>query len=216
MRNYILIGLITLFLSGCSTVSEVDLNSSLGLTVFKNMGFIKQHNANLGICVDDKIENLVIERKKGEIAYKYNVGDTFTVKLIKALSYNFNGLQLLDNNTFPDNSNLDAILFVELQDVDMSSKYKSGWAAVTATSEGRISIKGTIKDKEGKIIWVGTAREEGKGSKAAYGGMYGATGEEQAAGIDEAIELVVSSLVKQMFLSNNLQSNITNWESRRR
>lgn len=208
--------LVVTFCIGCSTVSEVNLNNSLGLIVFKNMGFIKQHNVNLGICVDDKIKNLVLDKKRGEITFKYNVGDTLTVKLIKALSYNFNGLQVLEKNAFPEDSQLDAIIFVELQDIDMSNKYKAGFAAVTAASEGRISIKGSIKDKQGKIIWVGTAKEEGKGSKACYGAMYGATGEEQAAGMDEAIELVVSSLVKQMILSDNLRSNIVNWENQRR
>lgn len=216
MRNGLWILFLGLFITGCATVSEVNLNNSLGIDVFRNMGFIKQHNVNLGICIDDKIKNLTLEKKASEVSYKFNVGDVLTVKLIKALAYNFNGLQLLEKNAFPENSDLDAILFVELQDIDMGSKVNPGWFSVTATSEGRISIKGTIKDREGKIIWVGTAKEEGVGKKAFQGGMYGATGEEQALGMNKAIELVTASLIKQMFLSDSLRKSVLEWESKRR
>jgi|GEM_PF-1878029 len=190
--------------------AEITLSSSLSLDCLKKMGLMKQHNVNLGVCVDERMRDLIIEIKHGVVYFRFFVGDAFTVKLIKALSYHFDGLQFLDENSFPPDAQLDAILYVELLDAGMSVKKQVTRASVY--SEGHLSIKGTIRDKKNSIIWVGTVKTEGKGIKW-YASGNNLLGDEQLKGIEQAIDLAIANLINQMFLSNNMKNEIIQWEN---
>lgn len=109
---------------------------------------------------------------------------------------------------------MDALMRVDLQDVDVNMGVKSGFSTVSTEGYTRLSIRAEIRDiKENKTVWVGTTQAKETGRHEEMGQMtYQEAGRGFATSIDKAIDIAIGSLINQMSKSRNLNLYIAKWE----
>lgn len=211
----LLSALLLLILTGCTSVQTPHLSTSLGLPAIENMGELYQRNASIAVYIEPKVRDLTLNGEYKYTKYHFQAGQAFTVKLLKALSYQFNRVVILKSLQTKPDPPPDAVMTVTLQDADMTFKITPGFATVTTSSFARLVIRAELRDTHGTIIWVGTARSEGQGE-----GQSRMLTEEEAArqialGVESAIDNTVADLIKQMTQSPNMRRYLHEWEQRR-
>ena len=78
---------------GCSAVNVAPvLNSSLSMAAFEKMKKIEPHNVKLALYIEPKMKELQLNQNLSLGRYTFDIGNAFSAKLIKALSYNFKNL----------------------------------------------------------------------------------------------------------------------------
>lgn len=208
-----------LILVGCAsvTVQTPQLSTSLGLPAIENMGELYQRNASIAVYIEPSVRDLMLRGEHKSTKFEFRAGQALTTKLLKALSYQFNRVVILKSLQSKPDPPADAVMTVGLQDADMSFNIRPGWDTITTSSFVRLVVRSELRDREGTVIWVGTARSEGQGEAQARGILF----EEQAArqiaiGVESAIDTTVADLIKQMIQSPNMRRNLQEWEHRRR
>lgn len=219
MRNPFLsifvISVIILIVAGCAVKVQPILNSSLGIDAFENMKKIDPQNISLALYIGPKLRHLKVNQKLKMGEYTFQVGDAFSVKLIKALSYKFRTIILIDTPNYSGDVPVDALMRVSLQDVDVNMDVKSGFYVATTEGYTRLSIRAEIRDiKEGKTVWVGTTQAKETNMHEELGQMtYQEAGRGFATSIDKAIDIAIGSLINQMGKSSNLKLYIDKWKN---
>ncbi len=218
MRNSFLsiffIGIITLSAAGCAVKVHPALNSSLGIDAFENMNKIDPQDVSIALYIDPKLRDLKVSQKLKMGEYTFQVGDAFSVKLIKAIAYKFRTIILINTPNYRGDVPIDALMRVGFQDVDVTLRVKSGFSTVSTEGYTRLSIRAELRDiKENKIVWVGTTQAKATGAHEEMGQMtYQEAGRGFAAAIDKAIDKAIGSLINQMTKSSNLNRYIDKWE----
>lgn len=207
--------LLLLMLTGCTSVQTPHLSTSLGLPAIENMGELYQRNAAIAVYIEPKVRDLKLSGEYKFTKYEFPAGHAFTVKLLKALSYQFSRVVILKSLQTKPDPPPDAVMTVTLQDADMTFAIKPGFATVTTSSFARLVVRAELRDAQGTIIWVGAARSEGQGE-----GQSRMLTEEEAArqialGVESAIDNTVADLIKQMTQSPNMRRYLHEWEQRR-
>ena len=183
------------------------------MAAFDKMKKIEQHDVRLALYIEPKIKELQLNQNLRLGRYTFDIGSAFSAKLIKALSYNFKNLYFLDTPEYAENDFADAIMFVNLQDIDADFKTRSGFSNVYAESYVRFSIRAEIKDiEEKKTVWVGTTQAKTTESHQEYGSMaYQEAGRGYATAIDNAIDNAIGDLINDMSKSQNLNMYLKKW-----
>lgn len=206
-----------LLVVGCTSVQVPPLSTSLGLPALENMGELYQRNASIAVYIEPKARDLMLRGEYKYTTFEFRAGQAFTVKLLKALSYQFNRVVILKSLQSKPEPPVDAVMTVTLQDADMSFKINPGFAIITTSSFARLAMRAELRDEQGTVVWVGTARSEGQGEGQARGQLT----EEEAArqialGVESAIDTTVADLIKQITQSPNMQRYLQEWGQRRR
>ena len=211
-RVIIVILFLTMF-TGCQIKIEPVLSSSLGMSAFENMKKVQRHDASIALYLDPKIKKLMVEREIRAGNFSFPVGSALSVKLIKALTYTFNTVYLIDKPIYTGPDKVDAIMSVTLQDVDVNLEVNTGFASVATKSYTRFAIRAEIKDTINKdTVWVGTTQAQTSGKHEEMAQMtYQEAGRGFAAGMDKAIDKVVGELIHQMGKSQNLVKYLKKW-----
>lgn len=210
-----LIAVITLSVAGCAVKVHPELNSSLGIDAFENMKKIDPQDVSIALYIDPKLKDLKVSQKLKMGEYTFQMGNAFSVKLIKAISYKFRTIILIDTPNYRGDVPIDALMRVGLQDVDVNMGVKSGFSTVSTKGYIRLSIRAEINDiKENKTVWVGTTQARKTGTHEEMGRMtYQEAGRGFAASIDKTIDKAIGSLINQMSKSRNLNLYINKWEN---
>ncbi len=209
------ISMITLGIIGCTVNVKPVLNSSLSMDAFKKMGKIELHDTRIALYIDQKMKELNANQTIKMGNFSFDLGDAFSVKLIKALAYNFKTIYFLDQPTYAGAYPVDAIMYVNLQDADVNLGIKTGFSTVSTEAYTRLSIRAEIKDaEENKTIWVGTTQAKESGSHEEKYMTYQEAGRGYAIAIDNAIDKAIGDLINDMSKSQNLQLYIAKWEQR--
>lgn len=211
------IALVTTFgIMGCAVSVKPVLNSSLSMDAFEKMGKIDSRDVKLALYLEPKIKELKVEQEIKMGKYSFDIGKAFSAKLIKALAYNFRTIYFTEKPDYTGTDPIDAIMYVNLQDVDVNLSTKAGFSTVYAEAYVRLSIRAEIKDvEEKKTIWVGTTQAKETASHQEMGAMYyQEAGRGYAMGIDSAIDKAIGDLINDMSKSQNLRSYIDKWEQK--
>jgi len=218
MRNYmhlLFIGVsIASLLTGCAVNVSPVLNSSLSMDAFEKMGKIDVQDIKLALYIDPKIKELRIEQNVQSGKFSFNVGRAFSAKLIKALAYNFKTIHFIESPNYTGTDTIDAVMYVNLEDVDLNLSLKSGLTTVSAETYTRLSIKDF---EEKKTIWVGTTQAKESATHQELGPMYyQEAGRGYAMAIDSTIDKAIGDLISDMSKSQNLSVYIDKWEQKRK
>jgi hypothetical protein len=203
-------------LVGCSKVKvSPSLSSSLSYNAYKNMEVIDVRDASVGVIFDKDLMNAESKQtlKMGE--FSFQIGESFAVKFIKALSHQFRRVVLLKNSQDMHNDNiLDAIMRVKLQDIDSSMQVNQGFMKVSTEAYARINVRAELRDVgEEKIIWVGISQVNHTGKWEEMERMpYQEAGRGFADSFDKAIDKAIGDLLNQMQKSQNLKKYFDKWE----
>lgn len=220
MRNIswlVFVVLVTTFgIMGCAVSVKPVLNSSLSMDAFEKMGKIDSRDVKLALYLEPKIKELKVDQEIKMGKYSFDIGKAFSAKLIKALAYNYRTIYFTEKPDYTGTDPIDAIMYVNLQDVDVNLSMKSGFSTVSAEAYVRLSIRAEIKDvEEKKTIWVGTTQTKETASHQEMGAMYyQEAGRGYAMGIDSAIDKAIGDLINDMCKSQNLRSYIDKWEQK--
>jgi len=206
----------TLGIMGCAVSVKPVLNSSLSMDAFEKMGIIDLRDVKLALYLDPKIKELKVDQDIKLGKYSFDIGKAFSAKLIKALAYNFRTIYFIEKLEYTGTDTVDAIMHVNLQDVDVNLSTKTGFSTVSAEAYVRLSIRAEIQDiNEKKTIWVGTTQAKETASHQEMGAMYyQEAGRGYAMGIDSAIDRAIGDLINDMSKSQNLHSYIDKWEQK--
>ena len=206
-----------LALTACGSTQVAQLSTSLGIAAFENMGDINQRDVHVALFVDQKLRELNLTGEYKFTKFEFPAGEAFTVKLIKALSYNFRRITLLKSRSASVEPALDAILEVGVQDAHLSFEINPKWATVDTQSFARLVVRAELKEGNRRVIWVGVARAQGEGGGQARGVLQETDAARQIAlGVERAIDSTVADLMKQMVQSPGMQQAIREWEKRRK
>ena len=163
----------TLGITGCAVNVTPVLNSSLSMDAFEKMGKIDVQDVKLALYIDPKIKELKLEQNVQSGKFSFNIGRAFSAKLIKALAYNFKTIHFIESPNYTGTDTIDAVMYVNLEDVDLNLSLKSGLTTVSAETYTRLSIRAEIKDfEEKKTIWVGTTQAKESAIHQELGPMY--------------------------------------------
>jgi len=222
MRNILLVAFVmvlaTLGTMGCAVSVKPVLNSSLSMDAFEKMGKVDFHDVKLALYLDPKIKELRVDQDIKMGKFSFDVGKAFSAKLIKALAYNFRTIYFIEKPDYTGTDSIDALMYVNLQDVDVNLSTKSGFSTVYAEAYVRLSIRAEIKDvDEKKTVWVGTTQAKETASHQEMGQMYyQEAGRGYAMAIDSAIDKAIGDLISNMSKSQNLSVYIDKWEQKRK
>lgn len=222
MRNISWLAFIALVMTsgiiGCAVKVTPVLNSSLSMDAFVKMGKVDFHNVKLALYLDPKIKELKVDQDIKMGKFSFDLGNAFSVKLIKALAYNFKTIYFIEKPDYIGNDSIDALMYVNLQDVDVNLSTKSGFSTVYAEAYVRLSIRAEIKDvDEKKTVWVGTTQAKETASHQEMGTMYyQEAGRGYAMAIDSAIDKAIGDLISDMSKSQNLSAYIDKWEQKQK
>ena len=198
--------------TGCAVKISPGLNSSLGMEAFNNMKTIELHDVSVSLYIDPKLKNLVINQKIEMGEFSFDIGNAFSVKFIKALTYYFRTINIVGTPNYTGTPT-DAIIRVTLQDVDINTEVKTGFSTVSTGTYTRLSIRGEIYDiDELEIVWEGTTRAVTGKHKEMMQMSYQEAGRGIASAVDGAIDKAVGDLINQMTKSSNLRNYIEKWE----
>lgn len=206
----------TLGITGCAVSVTPVLNSSLSMDAFEKMGKVDVQDVKIALYIDPKIKELKMEQNVQSGKFSFNIGRAFSAKLIKALAYNFKTIYFIENPNYTGTDTIDAIMYVNLEDVDLNLSLKSGLTTVSAETYARLSIRAEIKDfNEKKTIWVGTTQAKESATHQELGPMYyQEAGRGYAMAIDSAIDKAIGDVICDMSKSQNLRSYIDKWEQK--
>lgn len=204
-------------LSACGSTQVAQMSTSLGLTAFENMGDINQRDVHVAVYVEEKLRALNLTGEYRFTKFEFPAGEAFTVKLLKALSYNFRRLTLMKAAGQVPTPAPDAVLTVEAQDAHLTFDITPQWATVDTQSFARLVVRAELKEPGGRVVWVGVARAQAEGGGQARGVLMETDAARQIAlGVERAIDSTIADLVKQMVQSPGMQRSLTAWEARRR
>lgn len=208
----------TLGITGCAVSVTPMLNSSLSMDAFEKMGKVDVQDVKIALYIDPKIKELKMEQNVQSGKFSFNIGRAFSAKLVKALAYNFKTVYFIENPNYTGTDIIDAIMYVDLQDVDLNLSLKAGLTTVSAGTYARLSIRAEIKDfNEKKTIWVGTTQAKESATHQELGPMYyQEAGRGYAIAIDSAIDKAIGDLISDMSKSQNLCLYISKWEQKNR
>src|SRR3990167_2364249 len=208
----------TLGITGCAVNVTPVLNSSLSMDAFEKMGKIDVQDVKLALYIDPKIKELKLEQNVQSGKFSFNIGRAFSAKLIKALAYNFKTIHFIESPNYTGTDTIDAVMYVNLEDVDLNLSLKSGLTTVSAETYTRLSIRAEIKDfEEKKTIWVGTTQAKESATHQELGPMYyQEAGRGYAMAIDSTIDKAIGDLISDMSKSQNLSVYIDKWEQKRK
>lgn len=210
-----LIGIIVL--AACGSTQVAQLSTSLGLAAFENMGDINQRDVHVAVFVDQKLRDLNLTGEYKFTKFEFPAGEAFTVKLLKALSYNFRRITLLKSRSARIEPAPDAVLEVEVQDAHLSFEINPKWATVDTQSFARLVVRAELKEDDGRVAWVGVARAQAEGGGQSRGVLLETDAARQIAlGVERAIDSTVADLIKQMVQSPSMQQSLNEWERRRK
>jgi hypothetical protein len=201
---------------GCTSLQTPHLSTSLGLPAIENMGELYQRNVAIAVYIEPKLRELMLKGEYKFTQFAFRAGQAFTVKLLKALSYQFNRVVILKSLGGKPEPPPDAVMTVALQDADMSFEIKPGFATITTSSVARLVVRAELRDGQGTVVWVGAARSEGQGEGQSRMLTEEELGRQIAIGVESAIDTTVADLVKQMTQSPNMRRHLEEWEQRRR
>ena len=212
------IGLVGLaVLAGCGSTQVAQLSTSLGLAAFENMGDINQRDVHVAVFVEERLRNLNLTGEYRFTKFEFPAGDAFTVKLLKALSYNFRRITFLKSRDARIDRPPDAILEVAVQDAHLSFEINPKWATVDTQSFARLVVRAELKEGDGRVVWVGVARAQAEGGGQARGILLETDAARQIAlGVERAIDSTVADLIKQMVQSPGMQESLNAWEKRKK
>jgi hypothetical protein len=210
----LLLMVMTLPLFACSVKVNPVLNTSLGMSAFDSMGKIDVRDASLAVYFDPKIKELEVQQKIKVGEFTFPVGPAFCAKMMKALSYHFRTVQLVNEPSYAGNDPVNALMRISLQDADISMGVKAGWSTVKTEGYTRLSIRADVVDLvEKRTVWVGTTQTKEEGVHQEYMQMtYQEAGRGFAQAIDVAIDKAVGDLMGQMRKSANLCKYFESWE----
>ncbi len=221
MKSIILIAfviVVTLFgIIGCAINVTPVLNSSLSMDAFEKMGKIDMQDVKLALYIDPKIKELKASQTVKMGNFSFDIGKAFSAKMIKALAYNFRTIYFIDKPDYSGTDTVDALMYVNLQDVDVNLGLKEGFTTTSTEAYVRLSIRAEIKDIEDKkTIWVGTTQaKESASHQDAKGYMsYQEGGRGYAMVIDMSIDKAIGDLISDMSKSQNLRSYIEKWKQK--
>lgn len=204
-------------LAGCASTQVAQMSTSLGLAAFENMGDLNQRDVHIALFVDERLRNLNLTGEYKFTKFEFPAGEAFTVKLIKALSYNFKRITLLKSRSARIEPVPDAFLDVEVQDAHLTFDITAKWATVDTESFARLVVRAELKESDGRVAWVGVARAQGKGGGQARGALMETDAARQIAlGVERAIDSTVADLIKQMVESPGMKQSLKEWEKRRK
>jgi len=196
--------ILSFLLFGCASSSNIRMEKGLSLEVFEHLGSIDRQPATIGVLIPNELKSATIVRQVGETKYNLDLGNTLGAKIIQILSYKFDRVVLLVDERTEPAIPWDLKMSVELAEADLSLTRKSGFSTYTMKSGGYIDLKATVVNRQGQVVWFGSAREEGFGEAAA--------GEGQVAdiqgGLSEAIDIAVAKIAAQMTRSEALRGAI--------
>ncbi len=204
-------------LPACTVNVETPLSKSFGISTFENMGEIRRRNVFIGIYIEPKLRNLVLEQNLNNGNFRFPVGQAFSTKLVKAMSYNFDRIRILKKPDELGGQRPDAVMRVQLKDADLNLEVTPGFATIDASSYLRLAVRAQLTDTSGRVVWVGAATSKGEHKGQTLGQMrYLEASHYYAIGVDIAIEKSVAELVRQVTQSENMQQYLTLWEKKRK
>ncbi|MDD2219261.1 MAG: hypothetical protein PHO79_01195 [Desulfoplanes sp.] len=220
MKNIKFVFLMFLFLAiaGCTKVKVCPtLNSSLSYDAFAKMKTIEIKNASIAIYIDPQLLNTTSTQTIKMGVYSFNIGKSLAVKLIKGLSYQFRTIHIIDTPSPSPDMHDQALMRVQLQDIDTKMDVKPGFDSVSAESYTHLAVRAEIQDiNEHRIIWVGTSQVSQTGGVEEKMLTYQEAGRGFAKGFDEVIDKAVGDLLYQMNKSQNLAKYFTIWQQENR
>ena len=120
------------------------------------------------------------------------------------MSYKFDRVVLLVDERSEPIIPWDLKMRLELSEADLSLDRKSGFTTYTMKSGGYIDLKATVVNRDGQIVWFGSARAEGLGESAAGEGQV----VDIQGGLSVAIDIAVAKIAAQMTRSEALRGAI--------
>ena len=218
MKRYFILLFVMVFVSSCTVTVTPRLDSSLGRDAFTNMGKIDLREAAIALYIEPKLSELKVNQEIKMGKFSFDIGNAFSVKLIKALSYTFRTIYFIEKPNYTGSDTVDAIMRISLHDVDVSSDVKTGFWKVSTDSYTRLSIRAEIYDIEKKkTVWVGTTQAKETGAHEEWAQMtYQEAGRGFAESINKAIDRAIGELIKQMGKSSNLRLYLDKVEQQRK
>ena len=206
---------IALSIFGCSKVQvNPPLSTSLGYSAFENMETINVRDASVGLVFDQKLLNAKSQQNIKMGNFQFDLGKSFAVKLIKAVSHQFKEIRIYDKAEKPGDKNVDALMRVSLEDIDVSMDYNQGFSKVSTEGYTRLSVRAELKEVESnRVVWVGTSQVNHTGGIEEKILTYQEAGRGFAQGFDKAIDIAIGELLQQMQKSENLEKYFEKWEN---
>ena len=155
---------IAVALGACEGRIQARLDNSIGLATYRNLGLIEQKPIGVGLVIDDEIGNASVEVAAHGVTYTMAVGEALASRLMYALVLQFERVWLLDRPVLPEDDALDCLMLVTLKDIDATVDISPKWNTVETESSGWIEVEAVLKDREGRILWVGISRAESEAS----------------------------------------------------
>lgn len=203
-RVILAVVILSFSLISCTSSTKVRLEKGLSMEAFENLGTLDRQPVTMGVLIPREVRAAVIVQKMGQIEYTLDVGNTLGAKLMQILAYKFNRVVLLNDEKEEPVIPWDLKMRVELAESDLKLDRKVGWEAYTLISGGYVSLKATVVNRQGQVVWVGSARAEGHGEAAA--GAYQVP--DVQGGLSEAIDIAVAQIAAQMVKSEALKKAI--------
>ena len=191
--------------TGCTKVQvKPELGTSLGYEAFSSMRVINMRDISLGLYLSPKILEATASQSIKMGQFDFAIGKALAVKLTKAMAYQFQEVHILDDAASRDS--VQALMRVELQDIDSKMDVKTGWSTVSAESYARLAIRAELQDvATGKVSGVGTSQVNQSGGINEQMMTYQEAGRGFAAGFDGAIDKAIGDILSQMNKSQNLR-----------
>lgn len=208
--------LFVMFIIGCFG-RTVTLNPPLryepGPDAIMSMGAIEKRSVSMGLFIEPELRDFVYTLNLEGFDFVYDVGKSFSVNLLKSLSYKFQKVAMLNTLGSDMISNYDGIIIIKKNNLhlDINPSFTLGWVS----SEGYVELSVSIEIRDGlekKKVWSGAS--EGKGwafkhkTKRTDADMFG---REIAADIDKGIDIAVGSTVKQIDESEEMKAYYKKW-----
>ncbi len=191
--------------AGCTKVQvKPELGTSLSYEAFSSMQVIKMREVSLGLYLSPKLLEATASQSIKMGQFDFAIGKALAVKLTKAMAYQFQEVHILNDAASKDG--IQAMMRVELQDIDSKMNVKPGWSTVSAESYTRLAIRAELLDvATGKVMWVGTSQVNQTGGVNEQILTYQEAGRGFAAGFDAAIDKAIGDILSQMNKSQNLR-----------
>ena len=203
-RVVLAIAVISILLTSCTSTTKVRLEKGLSMEAFENLGPLDRQPVTMGVLIPRDLRTAVIVQKMGQIEYTLDVGNALSAKLMQILAYKFSRVVLLEDEKAEPAIPWDLKMRVELTETDLTLDTKAGFAVYTLLSGGYIGLKSTVVNRQGQVVWVGSARAEGHGESAYTGYEV----PDVQGGLSEAIDVAVAQIAAQMAKSEALRKAI--------
>jgi len=194
-----MLGIIAMFFAGCATPITTRLQPSPALSMesLSELGTIEHRKASVGVYLTPTLRNLeeslLLEPDHTIIV---PIGAPLGSKLLQALSYTFDRVSLVNDPAVKPG--LDGVITVEPleQHVDLTKKSNFWTSQRTAKLSLILEVKGTLTDRNGNVVWVGTGKANEVG-EATYVPME-IRSSSAAFGLNEPLNKAIDTVVTQM------------------